>query len=244
MISVLDLCKINVWERQKYGNLPHISLIFSGTPEKESNMKKGMFRKFPLVSFFLFISVFPSGCSNDDTQSVSLGEKVVLEQPSLEESTEINENQKIYVYITGQVKNPGVYQVEENARLYIAIEMAGGFTKNASEESLNLAEKVVDGQQINVLSKAEYEKLKKNDSAIAGNSEESSNTYEDTGNKVNINTAATEELMSLPGIGQSKADAIINYRKENGNFSKIEDIMLVPGIKEGAFDKIKLLIKI
>lgn len=206
-------------------------------------MNKEISHKNSLAGLFLFIAIFLVSCSNKDDIAVSLGEEAVLEQASSEESTEINEKDGIYVYITGQVKNPGVYQVEKDARLYIVIEMAGGFTKNASKKSLNLAEKVVDGQQINVLSKAEYKRLGRNETAFADGAGRNDNSNENSVDKININTATASELMSLPGIGQSKADAIINYRAENGNFSKIEDVMQVPGIKEGAFAKIKLLIK-
>lgn len=225
-------------------NSSHLSLIFDGAPEKEKEVNKEMIRKISLGSLFLFINIFITACGNEEKVAVSLGEEVVLEQSSAEESTQTYKEEKIFVYITGQVKNPGVYQVEESARLYVVIEMAGGFTKKASKESLNLAQKVVDGQQIKVLSKAEYKKQNGAGTAVVGDAGESHNVDDGAGSVININTATAEELMTLPGIGETKAEAIINYRNENGNFSKIEDVMQVPGIKEGAFDKIKLLIGI
>lgn len=208
-------------------------------------MNKEMIKKISLGSFFLFMAVLSTACGNRDRTKVSLGEEAVLEQDSStnNEDTEINEEESIFVYVTGQVKNPGVYQVKKDARLYVVIEMAGGFKDQASRESLNLAEKVADGQQIKVLSKAEYRELTEDDNTV-GVGETVAHPKEGEGNLININTATVEELMSLPGIGQSKADAIINYRDENGSFSTIEEIMKVPGIKEGAFGKIKLLIKV
>ena len=115
------------------------------------------------------------------------------------------------------------------------MELAGGFTEEAAQDSLNLAAYVKDGDKITVYSKEEAEK------SFVGNMEQPDMT---DGEYVNINTADKKTLMTLPGIGESKADAIISYREKNGMFSSIEDIMNISGIKQGAFDKIKSLITI
>lgn len=132
-----------------------------------------------------------------------------------------------FVHICGAVKEPGVYALSQGSRIYQAVELAGGFLPEAEESSLNLAAPISDGMKITVLTKEEAK-------ALSG--EEPS---DGAGGKVNINTAGKEELMTLKGIGESRAGDIIAYREKHGRFSAIEEIMQVPGIKDGAFQKIK-----
>ena len=136
-----------------------------------------------------------------------------------------------FVHICGQVKEPGVYELPEGSRVYEAVEAAGGFTEEAAAEALNLAEKIMDGMKITVYDREEARTL------------EASGTSEGGGpgsrGLVNLNTASKEALMTLSGIGESKAEDIIRYREESGGFKKIEDIMKVPGIKNAGFQKIK-----
>lgn len=139
-----------------------------------------------------------------------------------------------FVHICGAVKEPGVYELSEGSRVYQAVRMAGGFLAEADESFLNLAAVIEDGMKITVLTKEEAEKARESNTVpfpgdIEGPKE----------GKVNINTAGRDELMTLKGIGESRADEIIAYRKSRGRFEKIEDIMQVPGIKDGAFQKIK-----
>ena len=138
----------------------------------------------------------------------------------------INNDKKIAVYITGEVKSPGVYYVEEGARLDNLLDICGGVTDQADIEKLNLAQKLSDGEKITILKKEEDLSLEETESEIL---EEE---------KVNINKASKEELMSLDGIGEATANKIIEYRKEN-EFLIIEDIMNVSGIGEAKFDNIK-----
>lgn len=130
----------------------------------------------------------------------------------------------VYVYVCGAVVRPGVYTLSPGDRVVNAIEAAGGATQQAYIVNLNLAGTVSDGMRIYVP-----------DSSGALDSGDPAAEQ----NLVNINTATRAELMTLPGIGQSRADDIIAYRKSNGGFRQIDDIMQVPGIKEGAFSKIK-----
>lgn len=159
--------------------------------------------------------------------------EIMINEETIEESHEYTENKNhIYVYLSGEVESPGVYKLENEARLYQAIELAGGMTKNAQKEYLNLAETVYDGQQIHILSKKEYKKSQEQDTDIVQNTD-SDNAL------ININTATPEELQSLSGVGETRAKAIIEYREKNGKFQTIEDIKNVSGIGDSTFENIQ-----
>jgi competence protein ComEA len=134
-----------------------------------------------------------------------------------------------YVHICGEVVFPGVYQLSKGSRVFEAVEKAGGFTQQASPEYLNMAQQIEDGMKIVVLSQEE---------AIAADDQALKQTGQ-KGSKINLNTAPKEELMTLRGIGEARAEDIIKYRDSHGAFKKIEDIMNVSGIKDAAFQKIK-----
>ena len=142
---------------------------------------------------------------------------------------------KIYIHIIGAVKKPGVYIFDENPRVIEVVECAGGFTKDARKSEINQAEILEDGCQIRIESKKD--KKKEN---TGGDSAEQDSDSE----RVNINTATKEELMTLTGIGEAKAMSIIEYRETNGKFGKIEDVMNIAGIKDGVFEKIRDQIKV
>ena len=149
------------------------------------------------------------------------------------DSTKDDSNTGIYVHICGAVINPGVYQVPAGTRVYQALELAGGSSDDAYLSGINLADKLADGQKVYIPAEGENaEGILSTDSGGVQSV------------MVNINTASEAELMTLPGIGQSRAKDIINYRVKNGLFESIDDIMKVSGIKEAAFEKIKDLIKV
>lgn len=139
------------------------------------------------------------------------------------------------VHVCGEVANPGIYELPAGSRIYEAVKAAGGFTENAAEESVNLASPIEDGVQIRIYSKEEAETLAAG--AVPFDGFEASGEGKEP--VVNLNTATKEELMTLSGIGESRAEDIIRYREENGGFQNIEDIMKVSGIKDAAFQKIK-----
>ena len=155
----------------------------------------------------------------------------------------------IYVHVCGEAKDPGVYGLAEGSRVYQAVEAAGGLTDEASEESLNMALPLEDGLQVYVPDQEEAKELGAGAVTEAGAGFLSRGLIPGAAaaavpgplekSRVNINTATREELMTLTGIGASRADAILAYRREAGPFQKIEDIMKVSGIKEAAFQKIK-----
>ena len=136
------------------------------------------------------------------------------------------------VYCCGQVREAGVYFLSEGARIVDAVNAAGGFTEDAAADWLNLAEPVSDGMKIYVPSLKEV--------AEGTVPSESARSY---GNRadalVNINTADEAQLMTLPGIGERRAQEIVAYRKLHGSFASIEDICNVSGIKDSVFEKIR-----
>ena len=142
------------------------------------------------------------------------------------------------VYITGAVKNPGIFTLPRPGRVMDAVEAAGGLLDTADRSAINLAAKIDDGTKIVVPSipQAVTEDL------TAAPTKKSSPTPHITPTisfPININSADLDTLDYLPGIGQAKAAAIITYRQEHGPFKKIEDIMNVPGIGTGLFNSIK-----
>ena len=147
---------------------------------------------------------------------------------------------KLYVDISGEVERPGVYEVSEGTRLFEVIEQAGGLTDEADIDSLNRAETVADGQKILIAAKGENSSGSQGTQSGSGTNS-GSGTASGTTNegKVNINTAESAELQTIPGIGPSKAARIIEYRQSNGNFSSIEDIQNVSGIGSKTFESIK-----
>ncbi|MFP4698074.1 MAG: helix-hairpin-helix domain-containing protein [Eubacteriales bacterium] len=138
----------------------------------------------------------------------------------------------IFVEICGAVNQPNVYEVEEGTRIFEVLEMAGGLTEEAAPFVINQAEPAMDGQQVYFPTQDEVDEGYHID-------ENKTNNY-----LININSATLEQLISIPGIGETKAKNIIEYREENGKFNSIEDIMNIDGIKEGIFNKIKEYISV
>ena len=139
---------------------------------------------------------------------------------------------EMYVDISGGVEKPGVYTVKEGTRLFQVIEMAGGLSENADINSLNQAETVYDGQKIIVNTTDTLSNPAAEETSITGQSGI-------TNGKVNLNLADSATLQTIPGIGPSKADRIIEYRKNSGKFKKIEDVKNITGIGEKTFESIK-----
>ena len=140
---------------------------------------------------------------------------------------QVIETKYIYIDIKGEIMNPGVYKVDEYTRLFQLIQLAGGITDDADTLAFNLSLKLRDEQVIYIPSvNDEYPMI-----------------YEDDGttnsDKININLATIVLLDTLPGIGPSTAQNIIDYRKENGSFETVEDLLEVPGIGEATLNEIR-----
>lgn len=176
---------------------------------------------------------------NNITETENIG----LENATTGNAMLENENDnviKIYIHITGEVKKPGVIELNSGDRVIDAIEKAGGETKQADLSQVNLAYKVEDGQKIYIPNK--NEKITEYIWSGNGNNNGDSNLNnreQKEGKKVNINTASQSELDGLPGIGPALAQRIIDFREENGEFKSIEDIQNVKGIGEAKFEEIK-----
>jgi competence protein ComEA len=133
----------------------------------------------------------------------------------------------IFVYVCGAVNQPGVYELPTESRVYEAIAAAGGLKEDAAVASIHQAEILVDEMTIYIPTLSEEMVLE-----------------QESDGKVNINKASKEELMSLPGVGETKATSIIEYRNDHGAFESIEEIKEISGIKDVLYEKIKDLIKI
>jgi len=154
------------------------------------------------------------------------------------------QTEKCFVYICGAVNTPGVYEVTQNARLYEVIEAAGGLTEDAAEESVNQAREIVDGEMVRILTQEEAAKDGLEEAGERTETGVDGETAQDSDGRIDLNLATAAELMTLSGIGQTKADSIIRYREKNGSFSSVEEIKQVEGIKEGVYNRIKDHIKV
>ena len=147
--------------------------------------------------------------------------------------TETIVEENVPVHVCGAVNSPGLYYMPEDSLKADALSMAGGFTLDAAVDYVNLAEMITYGEKIYFPYSYELEDgYNLNDQGLGQGDDATSNL-------VNINTATKDELMTLPGIGESKAEAIIKYRESNGPFQSTEDITNIPGIKEGVYNNIK-----
>ena len=187
-------------------------------------------------------------------KEVKLEEEIVKnEETILEEEVDL----KIKVDIKGAVKNPGVYEVEENSRVSDVIKISGGLTKDADTSVINLSKNVVDEMVIIIYTKDEINEMKKgstsikyiekecicpkleNDACIENSIDNVlDNNSSSTNGKISLNNASLDELMTLDGIGEKKAQAIIEYRKKH-SFKSIEEILEVDGIGTVTYEKIK-----
>lgn len=165
----------------------------------------------------------------------------------------------ICVFVCGAVKNEGVYELPAGSRVYEAVEAAGGFSGEADTAYLNQAIVLKDSDMVEVFTKEEIadpesdasespfvsdpdELLKRAADNMTSNTSIGSADADNSGALpalVNINTATAEQLMSIPGVGETRAGTIIEYREANGNFATTQDLMKVSGIKEGLFAKMK-----
>lgn len=187
----------------------------------------GVMAGFVLAGTLVFISRAPSG------ESIAL-------QPAPTPSP-------IAVHVIGAVPRPGLYEFAEGARVQDAIDAAGGLLSSANPNALNLAALLEDGQQLDIpYGDGQAPESSGNSFELPQSTDEAGGDSSDVSDEelVNINTASLEELDTLPGIGPTTAQKILDYREENGPFSVIEDIQNVSGIGPATFENIKDLITV
>lgn len=209
-------------------------------------MKVRIFGKAALVLLFLCIIIFSccAGCNKNEEDefaaltvqegaAVSAEDEEAADSDSTDMSAAEDSGGTIFVHVCGAVSVPGVYELKVGARVYEAIAAAGGMLEDAAEAGINQAQVLADSDQIYV--PTEQEAAEGSTAVVTGAADAGGSGS----GLVNINTADKEELKTLNGIGDTRADSIIAYREANGAFTKIEDLMLVDGIKEGTFEKLK-----
>lgn len=196
-------------------------------------MKRVNFKLLLLGICMLAAGICYSCSRNQESQDLSDNAGMVLstvETVLTETSQSVSSPVYHYVHICGEVNAPGVYEMEEGSRVFQAIEKAGGFTELAAAEYLNMADMVKDGMKLVVPGIDEIGAKDQFGGELA---------KEESDGKVNLNTATKEQLMTLRGIGEAKAEDILRFREEKGLFQSIEDIKKISGIKDAAFQKIK-----
>jgi len=181
-----------------------------------------------IIIYYIYSSLYSNEFTLYDDTNLTSSNDLILD--STINTSEENEDNLITVYICGEVKENIVVTLLENSRVCDAIDAAGGLTPNADLTAINLACILEDGEKIYIPKIGEQIIEKESDSFSS--------------EKININKASQTELETIPGIGPSTALKIINYRKENGKFSKIEDIKNVSGIGDSKFNSIKEYITI
>ena len=201
-----------------------------------------------IIIIIIFFCVFFYTRSNLESEYNEVNNYDILQN-----ETNIEENEddtKIFVHVTGAVKNEGIVEIKEEGRIADAVEAANGFTEEADISQINLAYKLEDGQKIYIPS-IKDEKIKEEEKVLekeyvtdeAGDDiiieDDISSVKSKKDGKININTAMESELEEIPGVGESTAKKIIEYRKNNGKFKEIEDIKNVSGIGDSKFENMK-----
>lgn len=208
--------------------------------KKEFIIKIGCICIIIIISVFLIVFYSQKEKQNEVYDNFfeidNIENTISLEEKNISNTIENQINiEKIKVYITGEVNSPGVKEVEDGARIEDVIVLAGGLTEFANINKVNLAYKLEDGQKIyipNVNEKVEEYITEENGEGIVEKTSKSLG-------KININTADVVKLCELPGVGESLANRIIQYREENGKFKSIEDLKNVSGIGEKKFESLR-----
>ena len=193
-------------------------------PERKDRMSA-----YKIWILILCSVILIGGCRSEEILLESGEAPVEAAEGEESEITEETSEDLIYVYVCGRVKAPGVYAVRSGDRWVHALELAGGPLPEADLSGVNLASVLADGDKVYIPAEGET------GAACDGETGDS---------RVDINRASKDQLMTLPGIGEAKAEAIIAYRRDEGLFTAPEELMKVPGIKAGVYDQMKDSIRI
>ncbi len=226
----------------------------------EGKKRVRLFRSLALAGVILTVDLLFSSCTGTGKDSVTLTEngsavltdaQAQVTAAAAEETTEAakeeestraqtqNSSEKICVDVCGAVQSEGIVYLPEGARVYEAIEAAGGFSEDADTRAVNQAMILSDGVQLRIPTREETQSSDSTVFGIVSGTPAAENSGSEEGSLVNINTADAAALETLPGIGEAKAAAIIEYREKNGSFQQIEDVKNVPGIKDAGYEKIR-----
>jgi competence protein ComEA len=190
---------------------------------------------FAAVYYFLEERKSSSEINVEEIVPTAIIEEEEVIQPT-QNQTKVAES--FIVDVKGQVKMPGVYSSSPEERVIDVVQRAGGLTENADERKVNFAEHVQDAMVIYIPAKGEEGNIPQ---GLTSNPSDTGGTKQ---GKINLNKADENELQNLPGIGPSKAAAIIEYRETNGPFKSVEDLKNISGIGDKTFDKLKDLISV
>lgn len=188
-----------------------------------------------VIIYYIYstLAEYDSSAIDDD-----IDENLMFDNIYNEDSTnEIITNTEILIHVSGCVKNNKVVSLPEGSRINDAIEAAGGLTDDADLTNINLAYILEDGEKIYIPKKGEESQI--NSQISSEQMMSTSDTTSSKTSKININKATQSELETIPGIGPSTAQKIINYRNENGKFTSIEDIKNVSGIGDAKYENMK-----
>ena len=195
-------------------------------------------KKYQITGLLLIFLAFSFTACRDEEQiefstSTVQKESEPTEPGEPEAETDTSLTERICVYVCGEVESAGVYTLSADARVCDAINAAGGMTEEAAEDYWNLAELLTDGEMIYVPTEEEAAQRQEE-----GTSETTSTGADEQG-RINLNTATKEQLMTISGIGEARAEAIISYREKNGNFASVDEITGVSGIGEAMLESMR-----
>ena len=196
-------------------------------------ISKNTIIKSTVVIIILIIIIY-NFFSSKKNEEINYSNIIISEDESKTENK--IEEEIIKVYVTGEVKSPGVIELEGDSRIEDAITLAGGITEKANLSEVNLAYSLEDGQKLYIPSIDDKEEV---EYLTTENGENILETNKEGNGKININTASLEKLETLPGVGEALGKRIIEYWEENGKFEKIEDLKNVSGIGDKKFESLE-----
>lgn len=213
--------------------------------EKEENLLAEIFalsKKLPIGTAFVFFAIGSVGTLMFDTWANWNAPAPIYFQPAPPTATPMPTStpEPVTIFINGEVEEPGIYTLPYDAMVQDALRMAGGFTAEAFEDVVNLAQPLVDGMQV-------YVPALNDDAAVAVpliSTPPVANQDGALGGLIDLNVATKAELETLPGVGPSTAQKILDYREDNGPFSSIEEVMDVAGIGPAKFEQMAEFITI
>ena len=207
----------------------------------QSHLIFSLIRKGKIVISVLAAAIVLCGCKREKqtvfTETVYASDDTGDTRQDAIYEEQLEHAETICVFVCGAVNCEGVYELPESSRVIDAVEAAGGYSEDADRIYVNQAEYVYDTQRVEIPTFEEAQRLREIEAEAAAEQGDSGSVREN--GLIDINTADKQELMRIPGIGESKADRIIEYRQIHGRFGSIEELMNVSGIGSGMYEKMK-----